>query len=311
MKRNAILFEERINLLMLVLSLFLVMGISSHTYSAENWPPPLGKEKIIYLSGPYDSGQSVSNLGKVLLEQMGYKVDYKVLDTGLAYQALAGGTGDVWSAGYLPGQQPYLNKFGDKIDILAPSYGPVIDGIAVPGYVPLTKIEDLKNPDIKKRLGGKIIGIDAGSGTMLRADKAMKAYNLDYELIPASTPAMEAAFRSAYAKGEWVVVIGWCPTPMCSKYNVKFLQDSKGVFPDCRDFHILRRGFRTDFPLATVLLSRLSIYVNQLSEMVVWIGDEGLKPEQAARRFIERNPELVWWWAGDLIPGLKKPDSLK
>lgn len=295
-----------------LLTLILIVGLASQAFGAEVWPPPLGQKNITYLLGPFDTSQSISNVGKILLEQMGYKVDLKLLETGLVYEALATKTGDLFSTGYLPGQQQYLNKHSDKVEILAPSYGPVYDGLAVPGYVPISSIEDLKKPEIRKRLGGKIIGIDAGSGTMLTAEKAMKAYGLDdYDLLPASSPAMEASFKAAYEKGEWIVVVGWCPTAMCELFNPKFLKDSKGIFADAKDYHIVRRGFRSDYPRATALLSRLHLYEHEIRKIVFWIRADGLKPDKAAERFIEKNPALVWWWAGDLIPGLKKPDSLK
>jgi glycine betaine/proline transport system substrate-binding protein len=277
---------------------------------AQGWPPPLGKDKIVYVHASWDTSASMSTLAKILLEQMGYKVELKLVDTGLAYQALASGTGDVWSSAWLPGQQPYLNKHGDKLDILSMSYLPVPGGLAVPGYVPIATVDDLKKPDVKKRLGGKILGIDAGSGIMLTTEKLMKAYGLDYELVPSSVAAMEAAFRAAYTKNEWVAVVTYCPTAMCAKYEVKFLQDAKGIYSEYRDFHVTRRGFRTDSPRAVAFYSRFTLHETQISKMVLWMSD-GMKAEQAARRFMEQNPELIWYWVGDLIPNFPKPASLQ
>lgn len=284
---------------------------TSPVMAAEGWPPPLGKEKIVYTHAAWDGNTLVTNLSRILLEQMGYKVELKLVDTGLAYTAIASGTGDIWSGAWLPGQQSYLNKYGDKLDILAMAYLPTPGGLVVPGYAPIRSIEDLKRPEVKAKLGGKIIGIDAGSGIMITTARVLKDYGLDYELVPGSAAAMEAAFRSAYARNEWIVVTGWCPTAMCGKYDVKFLVDPKGIFSEYRNFHVVRRGFRADHPRAAAFLSRFTLYVDQLSRMILLMNEEKAKPDVVARQFIERNPELVYYWVGDLVPGFPKPASLQ
>lgn len=291
-------------------ALLAVVGGASHA-SAQAWPPPLGKDKIIYTHAAWDGNAFVTNLAKILLEQAGYKVELKLLDTGLAYTALANGTADIWSGAWLPGQQSYLNKYGDKLDILSMAYLPTPGGLVVPGYLPIRSIEDLRKPEVKAKLGGKIVGIDAGSGIMMTTAKVLKEYGLDYELVTGSAAAMEAAFRSAHAKNDWVVVTGWCPTAMCGKYDVRFLADPKGVFSEYRNFHVVRRGFRGDFPRATALLSRLTLHVDQVSKMILVMNEEKVKADAAAKQFIERNPEIVYYWVGDLVPGFAKPRSLQ
>lgn len=302
--------RPRTRLLVAVAALLVVAGGASFAAAAEGGLPPLGKEKITYTHAAWDGNLFVSHLAKVLLEQMGYKVELKLVDTGLAYAALASGTGDVWSGAWLPGQQSYLNKHGDKLDILAMAYLPTPGGLVVPGFTDIRSIEDLKKPEVRARLGGKIIGIDAGAGIMKTTEQVIKVYGLDYELVTGSSAAMEAAFRSAYTRKEPVVVTGWCPTAMCGKYDVRFLEDPKRVFSEYRNFHVVRRGFRADHPRAAVLLSRLTLYVDQLSKMILVMNEEKVEPTAAARRFIQQNPELVYYWAGDLIPNFPKPASL-
>ncbi len=294
-----------------ITSLLVVTWATSQAVAGEDWPPPLGKERIIYTHASWDGNTFVTNLAKILLEQMGYKVELKLVDTGLAYTALASGTGDIWSGAWLPGQQSYLNKYGDKLDLLSVAYLPTPGGLVVPGYADIRSIEDLKKPEVRARLGGKIIGIDAGAGIMKTTEKVIQAYGLDYELVAGSGAAMEAAFRSAYSRREPIVVTGWCPTAMCGKYDVRFLEDPKKIFSEYRNFHVVRRGFRTDFPRATVLLSRLTLHVDQLSKMILVMNEERVEPSAAARRFVQQNPELVYYWVGDLVPSFPKPASLQ
>jgi glycine betaine/proline transport system substrate-binding protein len=274
-------------------------------------PPALGKPTIAYAAPSWASGRMITEVGRILLEKVGYKVEVKLLDTGVIYQSLAAGKMDVFSVAWLPGQQSYFNKFGDSLEILSMSYGPVPGGLMVPTYLDASSIEDLKKPDVRKALGGKIVGIDAGSGLMLQTQKVLKEYNLDYELVTSSGAAMEASFKGAYQKQTPIVVTGWCPHYLCAAYKVKFLDDPKNVYGDARDYHVVRKGFRADFPRATLLLSRINLFEEQISKMLVWSETEKITPEQAAQRFIDNNPIYVWYLIGDLTTGLQKPASLQ
>lgn len=273
--------------------------------------PPLGKKKIIWTHGPWGTGLVVTHMGKVLLEKIGYEVDMKLLEVGLAYQAMATGQAEIWSSAYLPGQDSYLNKHGENLEILSVSYGPVPGGLLVPGYVSISSIEELKKPDVRKMLGGKIIGIEAGAGVMTQAKKAIDQYGLDFELVASSSTAKDAAFKAAYDKKEPIVVTSWCPHYLCASYSVKFLSDTKGIYRDSQDYHIVRKGFRTDFPRANVLLSRYTVTSDKISQMLVWMEHEKLTAEQAVKRFMDQQPELLWYLLRDLGAGMAQPENLK
>lgn len=282
---------------------------ASHAFAQD--VPPLGQKKIIYTHGPWGSGLITTLIGQAMLKRIGYDVDLKLVDVGLAYQALASGKAEIFSSAYLPGQQQYLNAQAGKIDILSVSYGPVPGGLMVPSYVPVDSIADLKKPEIQKLFGGKIVGIDAGAGIMVQAKRVIDEYGLNFELLPSSDAAMATAFKAAYDKKEPIVITAYCPHYLCALYNVKFLEDGKGIYPAAQDYHIVRKGFRADFPRATVFLARFTLTADKVSKALQWMESEKLKPEVAAERLVEQNPELVWYWIGDLAPGMQKPAKLQ
>jgi len=297
------------SLLMLLIVAVSPFGVS---VAADQEVPPLGKKKIIWTHGPWGTGLVDTHIGEVMLKRIGYDVELKLVDVGLAYQALASGKAEIFSSAYLPGQYQYIKAQPGKIDILSVSYGPVPGGLMVPSYVPVTTIADLQKPEIQKLLGGKITGIDAGSGIMLQARKAIEQYGLNFELVPSSDAAMAAAFKAAYDKKEPIIVTGYCPHYLCALYDVKFLKDTKGIYSSTsQDYHLVRRGFRTDFPRATVFLSRYTLTSDKISTMLNWMETDKIKAEVAADRFMDANPELVWFWIGDLAEGMEKPASLK
>jgi glycine betaine/proline transport system substrate-binding protein len=274
--------------------------------------PPLGKKKVIWTHGPWSTGLVVTHIGQIMLQRIGYDVELKLVDVGLAYQALASGKAEIFSSAYLPGQHQYLNAQPGKIDILSVSYGPVPGGLMVPSYVPTSTIADLQKPEIQQLFGGKITGIDAGSGIMLQAKRAIEEYGLKFELVPSSDAAMAAAFKAAYDKKEPILATSYCPHYLCALYNVKFLEDTKGIYSkSSQDYHLVRRGFRTDYPRAAVFLGRYTLTSDKISTMQKWMETDKIKAEAAADRFIEANPELVWFWIGDLTEGVEKPATLK
>jgi glycine betaine/proline transport system substrate-binding protein len=273
-------------------------------------PPPLGKSEIIYAHGTWSSGRVLYELGTQLLEKIGYKVSDKVLDTGIIYASLASGQVDLFSSSWLPGQQPYLDKYGDKIDLVSFSIVPVPGGLMVPSYVSVNSIEDLKKSDVAKQFDGKIIGIDAGAGIMLSSKKAIEKYGLPLQLVPSSDAAMSAAFKAAYEQHKPIVVTGWCPHILCALYGVKFLEDPEDAYGQDRDLNVVRSGFRIDFPRATAFLSRFTLTDKQISQLLVWVDSEHMTDSQAIDRFMNENQALIWYMIGGLAPDIKKPASL-
>lgn len=288
----------------------LLIGGAGYTATAQEHPP-LGQKKIIYTHGPWGSGIVVTVIGQTMLKRLGYDVELKLVDTGLAYQALASGRAEIFSSAYLPGQHTYLNAQAGKVEILSTSYGPVPGGLMVPAYVPYNSIADLQKPEAEKLFGAKITGIDAGSGVMAQARKAIEQYGLKFELIASSDAAMAAAFKAAYEKKEPIIITSYCPHYLCALYDVKFLEDSKGIYGNSQDYHVVRKGFRADFPRATAFLARYTMTSEKVSKMLQWMETEKIKPEAAAERFIQQNPQLVWFWIGDLTDGVEKPASLQ
>jgi len=295
---------------LLAILVMIAGSFSSAEAPAQESPPPLGSKKIIWTHGPWGTGLTVTHIGQTMLTRIGYDVELKLVDVALAYQALASGKAEIFSSAYLPGQHQYLNAHPGKIDIHSVSYGPVPGGLMVPAYVPANSIADLKKPDIEKLFGAKIVGIDAGSGVMLQAKKAIDQYGLNFELVPTSDAAMAAAFKAAYDKKEPIVVTSYCPHYLCSLYDVKFLEDTKGIYLSAQDYHLVRRGFRSDFPRAAAFLARFTVTSDKLSTMLKWMETDKIKAEAAADRFMKANPELVWFWIGDLVEGVEKPATL-
>jgi glycine betaine/proline transport system substrate-binding protein len=273
-------------------------------------PPPLGKTIITYGHATWSSSRMLYALSKTLLEKIGYTVQDKVLDTGIIYASLASNQVDVFSSAWLPGQQSYLNKYGDKIDIISFSIVPAPGGLMVPSYMSIKSIEDLKKDDVAKQLDGKIIGIDAGAGISIGTKKAIEQYGLPLQLVASSDAAMSTAFKSAYEQKKPIVITGWCPHVICALFDVKLLEDPKHIYGQDRDLNIVNASFRTDHPRAAAFLSRYTLTDKQLSQMLAWVDVDKMTDEQAVDRFIKENEAQVYYMLRGLSADVKKPESL-
>src|SRR5690606_5329565 len=84
---------------------------------------------------------------------------------------------------------------------------------------------------VGKNVKYKITGIDPGAGIMEKTEEAIEEYGLDkWELVSGSGAAMTASLKKAYDKKEPIIITGWNPHWMFSKYDLKYLEDPKGVY---------------------------------------------------------------------------------
>lgn len=161
---------------------------------------------------------------------------------------------------------------------------------------------------IGKQVDYKIIGIDAGAGIMQSTEAALKEYDLtDWKLIEGSGAAMTAALDKAIKKQEPIIITGWTPHWMFAKYELKYLEDPKGIYGGDEEIHtIARKGLKEDEPSAYKTLDRFEWTAEDMAKVMVDIHD-GQEPKDAAKAWIEANTDKVQAWTSgvDKVAGKK------
>src|SRR5699024_2979472 len=128
--------------------------------------------------------------------------------------------------------------------------------LVVPDYVPINSIEQLN--ENKDKFNGEIVGIDAGAGIMKATEEAIPAYNLDFDLLTSSEAGMTATLKKAIDKKRWVVVTGWRPHWMFSRFDVKMLDDPKGIYgQEEKIVAVAREGFKEDHPFVAKFIENM------------------------------------------------------
>jgi glycine betaine/proline transport system substrate-binding protein len=249
----------------------------------------------------WSDAEAVTKLAKKVLEdRMGYKVELTMADIGIQYQGIATGKLDAMLMSWQPlTHKPYLDKVRQDVVDLGPMYTRAKLGWVVPAYVPeseLKSIEDLKKPEVKQKLGGKIQGIDPGAGLMQASEKALKDYGLtDYQLISASDAAMLSGVERAERRKDWIVATAWSPHWMFAKSQLRYLEDPKGSLGGLESVNkLVRKGFYQEQPEAYEFLGRMVLPLADVE--AIMFEAQNSSYEKAVDNYIAKNPERIEYW---------------
>lgn len=233
-------------------------------------------------------------VGKVL-EDLGYDVTLTPLDNAIMWEAVSKGEADAMVAAWLPvthGAQ--YEQYKDGLVELGENLSGAKIGLVVPSYMEdVNSIEDLAD-----HAGKKITGIEAGAGVMQATERAIEEYeNLDgWELVPSSSGAMTVALGEAYKNEEEVIVTGWTPHWKFAKYDLKYLEDPKGIYGGEETINtFVRQGLEEDLPEAYQVLDNFHWTTADMEAVMLDISN-GMSPEEAASKWIEENADKVAEW---------------
>lgn len=148
-----------------------------------------------------------------------------------------------------------------------------------------------------------ITGIDAGAGIMQATEQAIEEYGLDIELVPSSSAAMTAALGAAIENEEWIVVTGWTPHWKFAAYDLKYLDDPKGVYGEEESIHTLvRQGLEEEHPSAYQVLDNFYWTPDDMNQVMVDIAQNDMGEFEAAQKWINNNRDIVDRWIEGVEP---------
>ncbi|WP_394405050.1 ABC transporter permease/substrate binding protein [Streptococcus sp. 20-1249] len=254
------------------------------------------KDKTIRISYvQWDSEVASTNVIGEVLKQAGYKVDMIPLDNAVSWQSVANGNADFTTSAWIPvthGQQ--FKKYQDNLEDLGPNLENIRLGLVVPSY--MTAVHSIS--DLSDQAKKSITGIEPGAGIMDAAQSAKKDYgNLStWELTASSTGAMTSSLDKAIRNKEEIVITGWSPHWMFSKYDLKYLDDPKKSFGEAENINtIARKGLKEDAPEVYQIVDRFH-WTQKDMESVMLDINKGKTPEEAAKNWIKQNKKIVQEW---------------
>ena len=241
----------------------------------------------------WSEGIAMSYLAKAMLEEQGYKVTLKNADIAPIFTSVAAGKVDLFLDAWLPDTHvDYMKKYGDRLETIGVPFEKARLGLAVPSYVTINTIEELNAN--KERFKNEIIGIDIGASLMNLTEKAVDEYGLQLALMPSSGPTMAAFLQKSVEHNDWIVVTGWTPHWMFSRYDLKFLEDSKGVFGNAEHIEaVATKGFSETHPYVAAFFKNFRFTNEQLSELMDIMEEYPLRESEGAKVWLQKHPEIV------------------
>ncbi|MGN7818752.1 glycine betaine ABC transporter substrate-binding protein [Chitinophaga sp. 22536] len=276
--------------------LLLALAAVTLTFAACQQGDKKGSRKITIGYVNWAEGVAMTHLAKVLLEQQGYTVALKNADVAPIFAAVAGGDADVFMDTWMPvTHKTYMETFGDKVTVLNTNFDSARIGLVVPDYVAARTIEDLAKQ--KPAFGGKVVGIDAGAGIMTKAEDAIRAYDLDYELQSSSEAAMMATLKKSIDEKMPIVVTGWAPHHMFARFKLRFLEDPKMIFGDMEKIMTIANSeFTVKDTVAVNFFRKFKLNSEQLSSLMNVMADADGKEDVAVKQWISQHEALVKEW---------------
>ncbi len=297
-KGGWIVFKKIALALLAVLGLLLTFGSEDSYKSSLFSGGGAGGETVTLAYVNWDSEVASTQVIAEVLRQEGFNVEQVPLDNAIMWSSVASGESDAMVSAWLPithGEQ--IEQYGDQIVHAGVSLEGARTGLVVPTYMDqVNSIEDLSS-----EAGQTITGIEPGAGIMASTEKALQEYpNLgSWNLASSSSGAMATSLGQAYNNQEEIVVTGWNPHWKFAKYDLKYLEDPKGVYGEGETINTYtRQGFQEDNPRAYQILANFHWTLEDMESVMLDIAN-GTDPSQAAQKWIEANPDKVSEWTAE------------
>ena len=266
---------------------------------------------------------ATSAMTQVLLDGLGYKTKQTSASQQIIFAGIRDNRLDMFLGYWNPIMTQTITPFitAKQVKVLEqPSLNDARATLAVPKYLAdkgLKTFADIAK--FEKELGGKIYGIEPGSGanTQIKAMISKNQFGLGkFQLVESSEAGMLAAVDRAVRRKEAVVFFGWAPHPMNVNIDMAYLSGSEDALgPDegrATVWTVTAPDYAERCPNANRLLSNLKFTAEDESRMMQPLLDHK-DALASARQWLKDHPEDKARWLEGVTTFDGKPaaDNLK
>ncbi|WP_431813491.1 glycine betaine ABC transporter substrate-binding protein [Kocuria sp. cx-455] len=222
------------------------------------------------------------------------------------YPQLAAGDMDLFADAWLPGgHEVYWEQVRDTAVEAAVLYEGCMFYWAVPAYIPeslISSLEDLANPEVADRMTTLTVqGTTPGAGLTMRSEKLIESYGLatvGWQQNIGDLQAIIDTMNQRMTAGDWFATPLWQPQYLNDVYDLRPLADPLGAFPapDRASLLAHRKSWENMPEETRRVVSRIHYPLAAVNEMDRAVNLDGKNPLEAAREWLERNPETVNAW---------------
>ena len=249
---------------------------------------------------------ATSAMTQVLLDGLGYNTKQTSASQQIIFAGIRDQRLDLFLGYWNPLMTQTITPFVDanQVKVLeAPSLKDARATLAVPTYLAdkgLKTFADIAK--FEKELGGKIYGIEPGSGanTQIKAMIAKNQFGLGkFQLVESSEAGMLAAVDRAVRRKEAVVFFGWAPHPMNVNVKMTYLTGSDDALGPNEGmatvWTVTAPKYAEQCPNVGRLLTNLTFTAEDESRMMQPLLDHK-DAFESARQWLKDHPEDKQRW---------------
>jgi glycine betaine/proline transport system substrate-binding protein len=262
---------------------------------------------------------ATSAMTQVLLEDLGYNVKQTSASQQIIFAGIRDQRLDMFLGYWNPLMTQTITPFVEQKQVRVldqPSLKDARATLAVPTYLAdkgLKSFADIAR--FKKDLGGKIYGIEPGSGanTQIKDMIARNRFGLgDFQLVESSEAGMLSAVTRAVKRNEAIVFFGWAPHPMNVNQDMTYLTGSEDALGPNEGMATVWTVTAPDYasrcPNADKLLSNLTFTAADESRMMQPLL-EHKDAFDSARQWLKDHPQDRQRWLQGVTTFDGKPAS--
>ncbi len=241
----------------------------------------------------WDESVAVSNLTKVLLEELGYeRVELSRGEPGAMLRDVASGDLDTFQGLWMPNHEALLrNLQEDEVELLNPwLIGTTRSSLAAPAYMGVRSLDGLEGAGAQR-----MIGVEPGAAPV-ETPALPSRYSLEQDLYP-TTSAMLSEVDRLYEARRPFAFLAWSPHWMNERYEFDYIEDA--VLDDLTRpawlQMVVRKDLREADPLAYALLDVILLSEHQIQILELAIRNAE-SPQEGAKAWVRENEELTQAW---------------
>lgn len=281
--------------------------------------PAYGAQEVRFANVSWTGVTVKTELGKAILDSLGYDATIKTLSVPIVYKALDLGDVDVFLGNWMPSMASIAKEFFEKGTII--KYVANMPGakytLAAPSYVVDGGLKDFS--DIAKfadKLEYKIYGIEPGNDGNLIIQSMIDENKFglgDFKLIATSEPIMLSEVKAFSKEEKWVVFLGWSPHYMNQIIDMKYLTGSTAETFGENDgtatvYTNIHKGFDEKMPNVGHFLKNFIFPISMINEISLMLqNNKQLGHGEAGLMYLKEHPEIYRAW----LEGVTTADGSK
>lgn len=239
---------------------------------------------------------AMANLTKVVLEdELGYEVELRREEPDEVLRGVASGELDAFQDLWFPTHQDRLREVEGRVKVLNPwLIGVTRQSLAVPAYTGVRRLDRLGATGAEK-----VFGTVPGGAPVEIPEGFLAAHPLEAEMDYEDIASMLDEADRLYEQERPFVFIAYAPHWMNEEYELDYLEPSGDELSElvqpARLHSVVREGLAADDPLVYAFVDAILLAGYQVVALEQEIR-RAESPEQGARAWAEKNPELIETW---------------